>query len=91
MDDRKLTRIDLIKALAVVPFAAAAIASVGSEAEAKGTKAAFKYVAHPVGGKKCSGCSLYIANAKKPTAPGACKVVGGSISPNGWCVAYAPK
>ncbi|GAC1306608.1 MAG: hypothetical protein NVSMB16_02620 [Acidimicrobiales bacterium] len=50
MDDRKLTRIDLIKALAVAPFAAAAVASASSEADAKGTKAAFKYVEHPVGG-----------------------------------------
>jgi hypothetical protein len=24
-------------------------------------------------------------------APNACKVVSGTILPNGWCVAYAPK
>jgi len=92
MEDRKYTRVDLLKALAVAPFAAAAVASVSSEADAKGTKAAYKYVDHPVKNQKCAGCSLYIPNPKDPAkARGGCKVVDGSISPNGWCISYVPK
>ena len=32
----------------------------------------------------CSTC----VNFEAPTA---CKIVAGSISPNGWCIVYAPK
>jgi hypothetical protein len=67
-----------------------AIAPSAAEAAATGTKAQFKYVDHPSGSKKCSGCSLYIAN-KDAKKNGTCKVVAGSISPNGYCIAYAPK
>ena len=35
-------------------------------------------------GSKCSTCTNFVA-------PNACKVVSGTISPNGYCVAYAPK
>jgi hypothetical protein len=35
-------------------------------------------------GQKCIGCSLF-------KSPAACVIVKGKISPNGYCVAYAPK
>jgi len=35
-------------------------------------------------GLKCSGCVNFVV-------PNACKVVLGNISPEGYCVAYAPK
>ncbi len=35
-------------------------------------------------GSKCSACVNF-------EAPNACKIVAGTIVPNGWCVAFAPK
>jgi hypothetical protein len=50
------------------------------------------YVTHPVGGKQCSTCSLYIPAKSNPKkSAGACKLVKGKIQPNGWCKFYSPK
>jgi secreted PhoX family phosphatase len=57
---------------------------------AKASKAAMQYQDKPKEGKKCSECIQYIPG-KTPTTNGTCKVVEGSISPNGWCIAFAPK
>ena len=43
-----------------------------------------QYQTSPKDGAMCSTCTNFVA-------PNACKVVSGTISPNGWCVAYAPK
>ena len=43
-----------------------------------------QYQETPKDGAKCSGCVNFVA-------PAACKIVSGTINPNGWCVAYAPK
>ncbi len=43
-----------------------------------------QYQDHPNGSAQCSKCVNFIA-------PNACKIVAGTISPNGWCVAFAPK
>ena len=86
-----MTRGDVLKTLTILPAAAALIATAGTaEAAATGSKSSFKYVDKPSGSKKCSGCTLYIAN-KDPKKNGTCKVVAGSISPNGYCIAYVPK
>ena len=43
-----------------------------------------QYQAMPKDGAKCSACVNWVA-------PNACKIVAGAISPEGWCVAYAPQ
>ena len=53
-------------------------------ADSKVEQSVVQYQAQPKDGAKCSGCANYVA-------PNACKVVAGVISPEGWCVAYAPK
>ncbi len=85
------SRKEALKAFIVLP-ALAGLAALGatSIAEAKAPKSQFKYQAKPHGSQKCSGCALYIPGKSK-TANGQCKIVDGSISPNGWCTAYAPK
>ena len=85
----KMTRQQALKTL-VLPALAAAIGATTANAEAKSSKAALKYQDHPNGSAKCSGCSLFIPG-KTAKAMGTCKVVEGSISPNGWCVAYSKK
>ena len=86
------SRKEALKQLVVLPaLAGLAVAGTSTIAEAsKSSKSAVKYQSTPKGNAKCSGCSLFIPG-KTATANGTCKVVEGSISPNGWCVAYTPK
>jgi hypothetical protein len=73
-----------IKRLAIVPAVALGVTAAMTAAQAADNKAQFKYQNKPNGKAKCSGCALF-----KP--PHACTVVTGTISPNGWCTAYAAK
>jgi hypothetical protein len=57
---------------------------------AKAAKELMKYRDEPNGEEQCSNCMQFIPG-KKPEANGECKVVEGSISPHGWCSAYAEK
>ena len=86
--DKTFTRSEALKSLIVLPALAAAI--VPEIAEAKGSKAQFKYQDHPKGDAMCSNCQLFIPG-KTPAANGTCKLVEGSISPKGWCTAYSKK
>jgi hypothetical protein len=66
---------------AAIGFAATAS---GARAQEKLAPAAAQYQDHPKDGAKCSGCVNW-------QPPNACSIVSGVISPDGWCVAYAPK
>jgi hypothetical protein len=80
-----VTRSDALKQLIVLPALAGALLSTALPAEAKGSQAQFKYQTKPgPGGHTCSGCRFF-------QAPHACKIVAGTISPNGWCIAWAKK
>ena len=70
---------------------AAGVAALAGRAEQAHAQAPQKlaqkvvqYQDHPKGDAQCSKCVNFIA-------PDACKIVAGTISPNGWCVAFAPK
>lgn len=45
---------------------------------------AVKYQNAPKDGLQCAGCNNFVP-------PNACKLVQGEISPQGWCMLYAPK
>lgn len=84
----------MLAKLATAPIAIGALAALQAEATAAPAmdQKAAGYVDHPNGANKCSGCSLYIPAAKDPMKTnGTCKLVKGSISPNGWCKFYSPK
>ena len=72
--------------------AAPAVAFVGHRAlaQAKATQAAMKYQDKPNGDNECDNCLQYIPGASAKS-PGTCKIVEGSVSPKGWCLAYSPK
>ncbi len=53
-------------------------------AQTKVEQSAVQYQATPKDGQMCSGCVNF-------APPNACNIVAGNISPNGWCIAYAPK
>jgi hypothetical protein len=80
------TRREALRSLIVLPALAGALALSAAGAEAaSNNQAQFKYQTHPnKNGQKCSQCALF-----KP--PSSCKLVTGTISPNGWCVAFSAK
>lgn len=43
-----------------------------------------RYQDQPKGNQRCSGCKNFVG-------PGACRVVQGSVNPNGWCLLFAAK
>lgn len=67
---------------------AAALAAAGfleatTQAQATSKKVA-NYQDHPNDGHHCSGCRNF-----RP--PNSCRIVSGTISPNGWCKFYSSK
>lgn len=87
-DAMDISRRKLLKGAAALPLtvAVAALAKSGNAfAAAKASKAAVQYQDKPKNGAECSTCMHF--NAANST----CNVVAGSISPKGWCVAYAKK
>ncbi|MBC5799648.1 MAG: high-potential iron-sulfur protein [Candidatus Eremiobacteraeota bacterium] len=90
-----VSRADALGKLAMAPLAIGALAALRTGAAAannKSAKSAVKYVDHPVSGKKCDACRFYIAAKHDPMKTrGGCQIVQGSISPNGYCVAWAKK
>jgi hypothetical protein len=81
----KQTRKDALKALIVLPALAGAMALGTSVAQAADNKKQFKYQDKPgPGGKKCGECRFF-------KAPSGCTIVNGTISPNGWCIAWAKR
>jgi hypothetical protein len=69
-------------ALAFVAAAGAAVTR--ANAQQKLTQAVAKYQDQPKGNQTCATCANF-------EAPNACKIVEGTISPNGWCMLFAPK
>ena len=93
-NEKNVSRADVLAKLAMAPIAIGALAALRAEADAAATmdQKAAGYVTHPVKGQQCSGCSLYIPAKTNPSKnPGSCKVVKGSILPNGWCKLYQAK
>ena len=86
-DDPKLSRRSVLKQavlLAGAGLTASVLPSRPARAQQKAGKAAMKYQDKPEGDKKCSDCLQFVA-------PDSCKVVEGTISPNGYCLAYVKK
>jgi len=74
--------------LAIVAGAGAAGAALAQEKLAQATEKVaqtlVQYQQTPKDGAKCSQCVNW-------QPPNSCKVVAGTINPEGWCVAFAPK
>ena len=74
----------------VASFATIALVVLsGSARAAKADKALLRYQDGPKNGKTCADCWAYVRG--RNAAEGTCKAVEGSVSSNGWCVAYSPK
>jgi hypothetical protein len=69
---------------AVVTAAMVAITATPAAAQIKISQAAVGYQDHPSGDRQCATCTHF-------RAPNQCQLIGGSISPQGWCRLFAPK
>jgi len=90
MKDSSMTRRSFVAGAVMLPALAGLLLAETATAQAKASKTQFKYQATPKSGKKCSGCRFFVAG-KTASADGTCQIVDCSISPNGWCTAYAAK
>jgi hypothetical protein len=81
--DDAATRRQILRAGLAVVGGVAAISS-SARAQDKIAPAQVQYQETPKDGAKCSACVNF-------EAPAACKIVSGKISPDGWCIAFAPK
>ena len=87
---KQLSRRAVLKGAALIAGLAPLIQVRSADAAGTVPKAAMKYQDKPNGKQDCSNCVQFIPG-KTPAAMGECKVVAGSISPHGWCVAYTAK
>jgi len=74
----------IVAGLAALPWARPALA------QGKATKEAMHYQDQPKDGQQCATCVQFMPG-EKPGASGACQIVEGAISPNGWCIEYIKK
>ncbi len=83
----KLTRRSLLGRagwLAGATLAGAIVPIKLASAQQKVSKEAMKYQDKPNGDMRCDNCMQFVA-------PSSCKVVEGTISPNGYCLAWVKK
>jgi hypothetical protein len=78
-----MKRRSLLRWIAAAPF----VAWVGQAIAAKVPKKQLKYQDKPNNGQRCRDCTQFIPG-KDAKARGQCKLVEGSISPNGWCLEW---
>ena len=67
------------------PASPAPMESAAPAAPAKVSQASVQYQLQPKDGKQCADCMNFIAESN------ACKLVEGTISPNGWCTLWIKK
>ena len=85
--DPEATRRSLLKTgLAAIGGVVAASGAIAQSklAQDKIAQNLVQYQTTPKDGQKCSTCVNF-------EAPNTCKIVAGTISPEGWCIAFAPK
>lgn len=88
-----LRRLAMLGAAAASPaFLASETAFAAAPKSCHGTtaKASVRYQKHPKDTHKCSNCTHFCPGSSAK-AMGSCEVVKGSISPHGWCLAWASK
>jgi High potential iron-sulfur protein len=86
---QRIDRQSFLKGIVLLPGLAGLLTAVAA-ADSKSSQASMHYQTTPNDGKQCSGCQFFIPG-QDPKGSGSCKLVDGSISPNGYCIAYTAK
>ncbi|MDA8363987.1 MAG: iron oxidase [Gammaproteobacteria bacterium] len=86
----KISRRAALKSAGMIVLAAVMVAVFFPKIAHLISKARVRYQDHPKGDEYCAGCVNFIPGSM-PAVMGACMIVEGAISPQGWCTAFAPK
>ncbi len=85
------TRRAFLAGAVVLPALAGLVSVAAARADAsKTSQASMHYQTTPSDGKQCSGCNFFTPGSSA-SGNGSCKIVDGSISPSGYCIAYSAK
>ncbi len=85
-----VTRRTFLEGAIVLPALAAALTGVAAADASKAPQVQMHYQSTPNGNMHCAICKFFIPG-KNAASDGTCQIVDGSISPNGYCMAYTPK
>ena len=91
MDKHQIYRRRLLKRSAIMLAAIPILALKRPAFAGNASKSDFHYQDHPNGGKRCSDCIEFFPAQQAGSSDGACRIVAGPISPNGWCMAFTRK
>jgi High potential iron-sulfur protein len=83
-----VSRGTFVRSIVVLPALATLTYGVAAADSSKVSQASMHYQTTPNDGKHCSLCKFFVP-AQDPSANGTCQIVDGSISPNGYCQAFA--
>jgi hypothetical protein len=57
----------------------------------KAAKSDFHYQDHPNEGQRCADCTQFTPSSQAQDAAGTCRIVEGTVSADGWCMAFTKK
>ncbi len=86
-DNRKFPRRSVLRGAVLLATAALAVRVIPTKealAQAKASKEAMQYQDKPNADKRCSNCRSFLP-------PNGCAIIEGSVSPSGYCLAWAKK
>jgi len=83
----ELNRKTFLRCTVALPGLAAGLSGLARAEGSKASQASMHYQTSPNGSAHCALCKFFIPGANA-TANGSCQIVDGSISPNGYCIAY---
>lgn len=84
------TRRTFLSGVIALPALAGLLAAAASADASKASQASLHYQTSPNGSMQCSGCKFFIPG-QDAKSNGTCQIVDGSISPNGYCMAFTAK
>ena len=87
---KTVKRIAFLERAMLLPVLAAVLNEAAAAQGTKAAKDAMQYQDKPNGSSQCSGCKFFMPG-KDPAADGSCKIVDGTISPHGYCIAFSAK
>jgi hypothetical protein len=85
-----LTRRTFLGTVIVLPALSGLLATEAAADSSKASKESMHYQTSPNGTSHCSVCKFFIPGSD-PSSNGTCQIVDGSISPNGYCMAFTAK
>ena len=84
------TRRTFVGGMLLLPALAGLLGAAALADDSKTSQSAVNYQTKPNGDKQCSKCTFFVPG-DTANANGTCKLVAGTISPSGYCIAYNAK